>query len=91
MNPENHGYTDSKGTMAARKGVLKLMKSKIPISEADIIIKVDPPTLEEIDLMKPKQCLMYEIECFIFRIKKEVINLNTWYSYHEYDFIFNNN
>lgn len=40
----------------------KVAYSTKEVYEADIIIKVDPPSLEEIDLMKPKQCLISALQ-----------------------------
>ncbi len=40
----------------------KVAYSTKEVFEADIIIKVDPPTLEEIDLMKPRQCLISALQ-----------------------------
>lgn len=40
----------------------KIAYSTKEVYEADIILKVDPPTLEEIDLMKPKQCLISALQ-----------------------------
>lgn len=40
----------------------KIAYSTKEVYEADIIIKVDPPTLDEIDLMKPKQCLISALQ-----------------------------
>lgn len=40
----------------------KIAYSTKEVYEADIIIKVDPPTLEEIDLMKPAQCLISALQ-----------------------------
>lgn len=40
----------------------KIAYSTKEVYEADIILKVDPPSLEEIDLMKPKQCLISALQ-----------------------------
>jgi alanine dehydrogenase len=40
----------------------KIAYSTKEVYESDIILKVDPPTLEEIDLMKPKQCLISALQ-----------------------------
>lgn len=40
----------------------KIAYDKKEVYESDIIIKVDPPTLEEIDMMKPKQCLISALQ-----------------------------
>lgn len=40
----------------------KIAYSAKEVYESDIILKVDPPTLEEIDLMKPRQCLISALQ-----------------------------
>lgn len=40
----------------------KIAYSTKEVYEADIILKVDPPTLEEIELMKPGQCLISALQ-----------------------------
>lgn len=40
----------------------KIAYSTKEVYEADIVLKVDPPSLEEIDLMKPKQCLISALQ-----------------------------
>jgi alanine dehydrogenase len=40
----------------------KIAYDKKEVYESDIIIKVDPPTLDEIEMMKPKQCLISALQ-----------------------------